>query len=182
MFQLYPDNSKIIIFCSPKHNYTVYVDITETLPMHPCRDDETGLTEEDFMPLAIPLELEIEITVLKDESEAEDLYSNTTTLLNTFDPLKVTINFLVPTHVQAGTCVCVYLLNSSKFTCIKAVIFMCDNIHTHSLCRSRTWLTLEQTKWHRLASIRMFEKDTKQAECNLRSQQGFTMQWAPRQS
>ncbi|XP_064395371.1 uncharacterized protein LOC135342551 isoform X2 [Halichondria panicea] len=52
-------------------------------------DDETGLTEEDFMPLAIPLELEIEITVLKDESEAEDLYSNTTTLLNTFDPLKV---------------------------------------------------------------------------------------------
>ncbi len=31
------------------------------------------LTEEDFMPLAIPLELEIEITVLKDESEAEDL-------------------------------------------------------------------------------------------------------------
>ncbi len=59
--------------------------------IYPCRDDETGLTEEDFLPLAIPLELEIEITVLKDESEAEDLYSNTTTLLTTFDPSKVII-------------------------------------------------------------------------------------------
>lgn len=47
------------------------------------------VTDEDHIPVAIPTELEISVSILKAQSEDEELYHSTRELFDNFDPTKI---------------------------------------------------------------------------------------------
>ena len=75
--------------------YLTHVSIESSIIATTCwndgnnQDELPGLEDEGQIPVAIPIELEIEVCVLKDESDYESLYDNTMELYDNFDPSKV---------------------------------------------------------------------------------------------
>ena len=75
--------------------YLTHVSIESSIIATTCwndgnnQDELSGLEDEGQIPVAIPIELAIKVSVLKDESDYESLYDNTMELYDNFDPSKV---------------------------------------------------------------------------------------------